>query len=394
MKLKRIQEVKNLRGKRVLVRIDGNVPIKRNQVVLGGVNKLALVAKDVRALSDAGAKVILMTHLGRPDGKFVKSLRTNPIANRLGELAGKKVKKLDGIVGKDIEVQIGKMNNGQVVILENLRFDPREQGNSVVFAKELAKLADIYINDAFAVSHRKHTSVNSITKKLKPYAGMLLQKEIKALSKVVERPEPPFVVVIGGVKISTKIKVIKNLLKKADHVLIGGALANNFFAAQGYELGDSVFEEKGVKLAKQFLKNKKIVLPTDVLVSTSADKPVNIRVTTPDKIEKGEQIVDIGPETMSVFAEIIKSAKTLVWNGPMGKYEVDGFNQGSLFITEIAAYRSSGKTFGVVGGGDTLPLLEETQLYKYIDFISTGGGAMLTFLAGDEMPGLVPLVKK
>ncbi len=346
-------------NKKVLLRADFNVSLGDDGEVDGKEDwRLKASLPTIKYLLDKKARIILMTHLGRPNGKFVKELKTDPIAKRLEELFNQPVKKVDGYEVKEMK--------DEIILLENLRFNPGEEENSTQFAKELSGLGEIYVNNAFGVSHRSHASIVGLPNLLPNCAGLLLEKEIKALSKVLEQSEHPLVVVIGGAKISTKIKVIKSFLNKADHILLGGALANTVLKAKGIDVKKSVVEDGMLGEAKEIMSNPKIHLPVDW-------------------VESEQMILDIGEKTIKEFKEIISSAKTIIFNGPMGLFEKKQFQSGSEEITR-AIVESEG--FSLVGGGDTIVLLENLGLLDKINHVSTGGGAMLEFLSGKKLPGI------
>jgi len=394
MKLRTLREIKNLKGKKILVRVDFNVPFKKGKIA--DMTRIQAAAPTIQTIAASGAKVILMSHLGDPGGKKVASLSLKPVSAALSKILGKKVVVLDDCIGKKVANKINKIKDGEIVLLENLRFHPGEEKNDAKFAAELAKMADIYVNDAFAAAHRAHASTVGVPKFLPSYAGLLMEKEINVLSGLLAKPKKPFVALIGGVKISTKIGVIANLLKKVQWLLLGGALVNNFFKAAGYGIGASIFEPKELKTAKKFLKNKKIVLPIDLVVGDFKGKKVwAVRVPSKPGIlcKKPYALLDIGPETIKKYAQIIRKAETLVWNGPMGYFEIPKYSHGSVALGQLIAARSKGKVFGVVGGGETIAAVERTGMSEYIDHISTGGGAMLEFLEGKVLPGIKPLLK-
>jgi len=384
-----------LRGKRVIVRVDFNVPLHHGRIDKEGDQRLRAVLPTLKYLIAKGAVVILISHLGRPE-KWDKKLSLNPVAHHLEKLIKKSVHFLGDKIGSSgLAKKVRMFKPGEMIMLENLRFYKGEEADDRGFAKKLAALGQIYVNDAFAVSHRAHASVSAITKFLPSYAGPLLEAEIENLGRLLARPKRPFVVLLGGVKISTKIGVIKNLLKIADKVLIGGALANNFLKARDAELGASFYEKDYIGEARNLLTNPKIMLPVDFLTSESVKKPVNIRREHfPVALHRKETIVDMGPHTIGEFAEVLKQAKTIVWNGPLGITEVPEFSHGSLALARIIAARSSGRVYGVVGGGDTIPVLERTGHAGFVDWVSTGGGAMLEFLEGKILPGVAPLIIK
>jgi 3-phosphoglycerate kinase len=322
--------------------------------------------------------------LGDPGGKKVAKLSCKFLAKRLNHiLGGNRVEFVDETVGKKADKAIKAVKPGEIIFLENLRFNKGEEKNDKTFAKKLSAQADLYINDAFSVCHRAHASISAIRQYLPAYAGLLLEKEILNLDKI-KNPAKPLVVLMGGAKIKTKINLIKNLEDKAEKILIGGALANNFFKAMGMETGKSLIDKESVVIAKKLLKNKKIILPLDVVVRR--DDAGEAKLV--DEVGRGDVILDIGPKTIMLYSTIIKKAKTLVWNGPLGAFEQAHFRHGTVALGQLIAARSRGKTFGVVGGGETLEALKLTKMEGYIDWVSTGGGAMLSYLGGEKMPGL------
>ncbi|TSC95733.1 MAG: phosphoglycerate kinase [Parcubacteria group bacterium Athens1014_10] len=372
--LKSVKKI-NVKNKKVLLRADFNVPIKNGKITDN--SRIKAVMPTIEYLVKNKAKIILISHLGQPKGTKDKKYSLKLIADYL------KIKFLDDCLGKKTQKTIQAMKPSQIILLENLRFYPEEEKNDPAFAKKLADLADIYVNDAFSVCHREHSSVSAITKFLPSCAGFLLEKEIKELSKILENPDRPFIAIIGGAKISTKIKVIKNLLKKIDYLLVGGALANNFFKVSGYETGKSLIEEEVLGEAKKILKEKKIVLPIDIVVENKKPKNIN-------EADKNEIILDIGPKTAKLFSNYIKKAKMIVWNGPMGMFEKNGFAQGTKKIAEAVLNNKKAKI--IIGGGETIVALKNQKKGKNV-FISTGGGAMLKFLEGNVLPGVKPLIK-
>ncbi len=416
MQIKSIRQCKKLTGKKVLLRVGFNVPIRKSEIILDDY-KIVAGLPTIRFLLRHKCKVIIITHLGRPlrskkveaRSKKYNQYSVKPIAARLSKMLGRKVKFVDDCVGFKVGTEVSKMSrspantagfgipthtsgkNGQILMLENLRFHKGEEKNNKKFAKELARLADIYVNDAFGVSHRNHASVSAIKRFLPSYAGILLEQELVNLNKVL-RPQKPLILVIGGAKIATKIKLIKKLYKQTRHVLIGGALANNFFAAHKLEVGKSLVDRQSIKFAKQF-KKKNVILPIDVVVCKRKDGSGEAVVKNVYTVNKNEIILDIGPETIRLYNSFIKKAKTIVWNGPMGMFEQDHFKHGTLAIARVIAARSGGSTFGVAGGGETVEALKMTKMLDYVDWVSTGGGAMLAYLGGERMPGLTGLIK-
>jgi len=380
----------NFKDKRVLVRVDFNVPLGNDGRVDEKEDwRLEAALPTIRYLLDQRAKIILLAHLGRPGGKIVESLRLNPVAQRLEELLGQPVVKLDDCLGQEVEERLKNIQAGEIFLLENLRFQAGEKNNQSDFAHQLAKLGEVYVNDAFGVVHRAHASIVGLPQYLPHGAGLLLEKEIKALSKLLDEPVRPLLVIIGGVKISTKIKVIKNFLKKADNLILGGALANTVISAKGFAIGKSVVEEEMVDEVKKLeLTNIKLHIPVDIITSIDAQGQAPSRIVPVGRTKEREMILDIGPDTIRLFNQIISQAKMIVWNGPMGVFEVDKFSSGSQAVAQAVAQSSA---FSVVGGGDSIALLEQLNLTDKIDHISTGGGAMLKFLAGEKLPGIKAL---
>lgn len=382
----------NLKGKRVLVRIDANVPIKNGKTVDGPYGRIAKAAVGINWLSQRGARVIIMSHLGRPNGRRVASYSLKPVARRLSNLIGVKIKLSKSITGSDVKKIVEKMKEGEIILLENIRFDLREKQNSPDFAKELAEFADIYVNDAFSVSHRDHMSVSRITKELPSYAGPLFYNEVSVLSKLNKNTKKPFVVIMGGLKVKTKIPVIKNFEKQTSSVLIGGALANTFFAAEGFQVGRSVIDESGINEAKKARVHlgERLILPIDVVVVRSLRKDAKSEVKAPNNLNKMDRIVDIGPKTRELYKSIIEDAKVIVYNGPMGYCEINAFCSGTKSIAKAIADKTS-YSVTIVGGGDTVPVLERLKIADKFTLLSTGGAAMLKFLAGKKLPGLEAL---
>ncbi|MBI4434574.1 phosphoglycerate kinase [Candidatus Uhrbacteria bacterium] len=395
-RLRTIGDLGDLRGKRVIVRVDFNVPIAGGRVVED--SRIRLTLPTIEALLATGATPILISHL--KEGKSRETLA--PVGEHLQQLLGKRrVQFIRERVGTpSLRRAIDGLRRGDVVLLENIRRYPGEAANDRSFARQLATLADAYVNDAFGVDHRAHASLALVPTLLPSAAGLLVEREMTVLSRLLKDPAPPFVALIGGAKISTKMAVIERLLSVADAVLLGGALVNNFYAARGYGIGASLVEASGIAAAKQLARNPKrrnLTMPLDVVVGDPAAKRPSPRVVTigakPHVIcEQPSAILDIGPATIRAYSQQLKSAATIVWNGPMGKFEQQPFHYGSVILARLIAMRSSGKAFGVVGGGETLAILAETKMARYIDHVSSGGGAMLAFLAGEPLPGLVPLL--
>lgn len=394
-----ITRARNLKGKAVLVRVDFNVPIKRKKVLDD--TRLLASLPTIEYLIQKGAKVVLMTHIGRPGGRIVTSLKVDPVIERISELLGKNVKKLETRNWKlsdakklAVVKQIESLRAGQVAFMENTRFSPDEKHNSGVLAQELSMLGDIFVQECFAVAHRASASIVGPPQYLKSYAGKLLMKEVAGLSKVLEKPKNPFVTVLGGAKVETKIPVMKNLLKKADTILIGGGLANTYLHAKGYNVGTSLIDKEFQIQSITYCKPRKVIKPVDVIVGTIGGK--NVRAVdiqkTPHKIcKKQEAIFDIGPKTIQLFSTYIKEAQTIVWNGAMGYFEQQPYNIGTFSIARLVASRSKGQAYGVIGGGETLQAMDMVGMTDNIDLVSTGGGAMLQFLAGETLPGIAAI---
>ncbi|MFA7314401.1 MAG: phosphoglycerate kinase [Candidatus Magasanikbacteria bacterium] len=397
--MKTINKLKNLTNKIVLLRVDYNVPFEKGKILDD--EKIVKSLPTIQALQNKKAKIILVTHLGRPEGKIIPSLKVDPLASHLGKLLGQKIIKLDSKdwpkdeqkameIRLDLWTSIDAMLPGQIAMLENIRFSSDEEGNKGKLAQELANLADIFVLDGFAVSHRADASVVGVAKYLPSYAGLLLEEEVKSLSKVLKNPKKPFVVIVGGIKSETKIPVIKNLLKKSNQILIGGGIVNTYLYAKGFKIGSSIIDKKMTKEILKYCQNKKVIKPLDVVVGDSKGKKYfvmdinkNFKIT-----DKNLAIYDIGPKTIFEFSKYIKKAKTIVWNGAMGYFEQRPYHHGTYSIARLVASRSKGKAFGVVGGGETLLSLEAVKMSEYIDHISTGGGAMLEFLSGKKLPGV------
>lgn len=392
MKLRKLTTTMNLKGKRVLIRIDGNVPIVKGRAVDGPHGRIARSAVDINWLSQRGAKVIVMTHLGRPKGRRISAYSVKPVAKRLSSLLGMSVAVTRSVIGSDATKTVEKMRDGDVVMLENLRFDRREEENAPSFAEALAKFGDLYVNDGFAVSHRAHASVDAITSFLPSYAGPLLTSEISVLGKLEEHVKRPFVLVLGGLKMSTKLPIIERFLPQLDALLVGGALATVFFVAQGKSVGKSVFETESVDTAQRLLKNyaKKIFLPVDVVCARSVRRDAKQTVKSVDGVTVTDRIVDIGPATRKAFTHALIGAKTIVWNGPLGYCEVAEFCAGTREVAGAIA-KQTGRATTIVGGGDTLPVIEALKLADKFTLLSTGGGALLEFLSGKLLPGIEAL---
>ena len=381
----------DVRGKRVLVRVDFNVPVKEGKV--GDDTRIRAALPTLEYLLENGAALILCSHLGRPKGEFKSEFSLRPVAEYLGNLLGKPVAFAEDCIGPKAEEAAKALNPGGVLLLENTRFHTGETKNDPDMAKQLAALADVYVNDAFGSAHRAHSSTEGVTKFLPAVAGFLLEKEIKYLGQAVANPDRPFVAILGGAKISDKIGVIKNLLAKADSILIGGGMANTFFKAEGYPVGDSLVEDEALDTAKEILAQagKKFRLPVDVVIADKFEADAAHKTMATGPIPDGWRILDIGPETEAHFAKIIKDAKTVVWNGPMGVFEFPEFAKGTFAVAQAAA-ESAAVT--IVGGGESVAAVKQSGLADKITHISTGGGASLEMLEGLTLPGVAALQDK
>jgi phosphoglycerate kinase len=382
----------DIKGKSVFVRVDFNVPIKDAKVT----NDLRIreALPTIRYGLERGATLVLASHLGRPKGKPKPEFSLAPVAARLSELLGKKVVFAPDCVGPEVEKLVQSANPGDVILLENLRFHPEEEANDSEFSKKLAALARIYVNDAFGSAHRAHASTEGITRYVdKAAAGFLMEKELKYLGNALENPERPFVAILGGAKISDKIEVIENLLGKVDRLLIGGAMMFTFLKSQGKSIGKSLCEDDKLDLAKSLMERaqSRIVLPGDAIASPGMDDEKSAHVVPSGQIPENEMGLDIGPKTSAEYADIIRSAKTIVWNGPMGVFEKDAFASGTIKIAQAVADSSA---VSVIGGGDSAAAVAKAGVENKITHISTGGGASLEFLAGVTLPGVAALNDK
>ena len=378
--------------KRALVRCDFNVPLD-DELNITDDMRIRSALPTIGYLLDQGAAVILCSHLGRPKGKVVEKLRLDPVAARLKELLNLPVKKLDDCIGDQVEAAVADMKRGDVVLLENLRFHPEERENDPGFAHRLAKLGDVYVNDAFGAAHRAHASTAGVARYLPAVAGFLMEKEIAFLGGALQSPKRPFVAILGGAKISDKIAVVENLLTKADCLLIGGGMANTFLKAKEYEMGESLVEEGSIELAAELMAkaSDKLFLPVDVVVADDFSAEANRKVVAADGVGAGWRVLDIGPKTIELFASKLKAAGTVVWNGPMGVFELRPFADGTFAMAEALA--DSGATT-IIGGGDSAAAVVQSGLADRMTHISTGGGASLEFLEGKELPGIAALNDK
>ncbi len=388
MKLRTLHDAP-VSGKRVLVRVDFNVPLDRKTGEVADDTRIRAALPTIQYLIRQGARVILMSHLGRPDGKVVDSLRLDPVARRLSHLLGRPVKKAPDCVGPDVEAMVARLEPGEVLLLENVRFHPGEEANDPAFAEALARLGEIYVNDAFGTAHRAHTSTAGLARFLPAYAGLLMEKEVYYLTKVLESPERPYIAVIGGAKVSDKLPVLRNLLPRVDRLLVGGGMANTFLRAQGHRVGASLHEEDQVDIARELLAAGKILVPIDGVIADRVAADARTQIISFGDVPEGWSVLDIGPETVRQFQEALRPARTVLWNGPVGVFELEPFAGGTRAIAEFLAGLTG--ALRVIGGGETVAAVEKLGLADKFDHVSTGGGATLEFLEGRTLPGIAVL---
>ncbi|MGG0455040.1 phosphoglycerate kinase [Bacillus mycoides] len=394
MNKKSIRDV-DLKGKRVFCRVDFNVPMKEGKIT--DETRIRAALPTIQYLVEQGAKVILASHLGRPKGQAVEELRLTPVAARLGELLGKDVKKADEAFGPVAQEMVVAMKEGDVVVLENVRFYAGEEKNDAELAKEFAALADIFVNDAFGAAHRAHASTAGIADYLPAVSGLLMEKELDVLGKALSNPEHPFTAIIGGAKVKDKIGVIRHLLDKVDNLIIGGGLAYTFVKALGHEIGLSLCENDKIELAKEFMqlakeKGVNFYMPVDVVITEEFSETATTQIVGIDSIPSTWEGVDIGPKTREIYADVIKNSKLVVWNGPMGVFEMTPFAEGTKAVGQALA--DAEDTYSVIGGGDSAAAVEKFGMADKMSHISTGGGASLEFMEGKELPGVVCLNDK
>ncbi|HEX2953431.1 MAG TPA: phosphoglycerate kinase [Bacillota bacterium] len=386
----------DVKGKRVFVRVDFNVPVDDKGQITDD-TRIKAAIPTIKNLSDRGAKVILASHFGRPKGGPDPKYKMDVMAARLGELMGKKIVKVDDCIGDVPKKAIAELPEGGIVLLENVRFYKEEEANDPAFAQKLAELAEMYVNDAFGTAHRAHASTAGVAAYLKPaVAGYLMEKELNVMGKAISNPERPLVAILGGAKVADKIGVISNLLEKVDTLIIGGGMAFTFLKAKGYEIGQSLLDAERIDFAKEMMakaqaKGVKLLLPIDTMVADNFKNPTKNFVVKADAIPSDMEGVDIGPETMKLFADAVKGAKTVIWNGPMGVFELPQFAVGTKAIAQAMA--DSG-AITIVGGGDSAAAVEQLGFAEKMTHISTGGGASLEFLEGKVLPGVAALTDK
>ncbi len=391
---KTIEDV-DVKGKKVIVRVDFNVPLDENKKITDD-NRIVGALPTIKYLVDKGAKTILVSHLGRPKEGFEDKYSMKPTAVRLSELLGKEVIIAKDVIGEDAKAKAAALKDGEVLMLENVRFHKEETKNDPAFSKELASMAEIYVNDAFGTAHRAHSSTAGLADHLPAVCGYLIQKEIEVMGKALSNPERPFVAILGGAKVSDKIAVIENLIDKVDTLIVGGGMAYTFFKAKGYKIGTSICEDDKVELAKSLLdkaasKGVKLLLPVDNVLGLEFKNDTERKVVDSDGIPDGWMGMDIGPKTVEVYASEIKNAKTVVWNGPMGVFEFSNFENGTKEVARAVAESSS---VSIIGGGDSAAAVEQLGFADKITHISTGGGASLEFLEGKVLPGIDVLLDK
>ncbi|GGB45308.1 phosphoglycerate kinase [Fictibacillus barbaricus] len=394
MNKKSVRDI-DLKGKVVFCRVDFNVPMKDGNIT--DETRIVAALPTIKYLTEQGAKVLLASHLGRPKGQVVEELRLDPVAQRLSNLLGKEVVKTDEAYGEEVEKAVANLEEGGVILLENVRFYPGEEKNDPELAQKFAALADVYVNDAFGAAHRAHASTEGIAKHLPAVSGLLMEKELEVLGKALSNPDRPFTAIIGGAKVKDKIDVIDNLLDKVDNLIIGGGLGYTFIKALGHDVGKSLLEEDKVETAKAFMEKAKkngvnFLIAEDVLVADDFSNDANTKIVEIDSIPSDWEGLDIGTKTIEKYVKVIKESKLVIWNGPMGVFEIDAFANGTRSVANALAEATD--TYSVIGGGDSAAAVEKFGLADKMSHISTGGGASLEFMEGKELPGVVALNDK
>ena len=384
----------NIKGKRVFVRVDFNVPMEDSRITDD--TRIRAALPTIQYLVEQGAKVILASHLGRPKGEINEEMRLTAVGTRLAQLIERPVTKLDESIGETVEAAIAKMQEGDIVLLENVRFHKGEEKNDPELAQSFAKLADVYVNDAFGAAHRAHATTEGIAKYIPAVSGFLMEKELDVLGKALSNPERPFTAIIGGAKVKDKIGVIENLLEKVDHLIIGGGLSFTFIKALGHDIGNSLLEEDKIELAKSFIdkakeKGVQLHMPIDAVVADAFSKDAATQVVDIDAIPAGWMGLDIGPKTAASYADVIANSKLIIWNGPMGVFEMEKFANGTKIVANAMAATEG---YTVIGGGDSAAAVEKFEVASQMNHISTGGGASLELMEGKELPGIVALNDK
>lgn len=382
----------DVKGKRVFCRVDFNVPMANGEVTDD--TRIRAALPTIQLLIDKGARIILASHLGRPKGQAVEELRLDPVAKRLSDLLNRSVLKTDEVYGAEPEKAVAHLDEGDVLLLENVRFEAGEEKNDEALAKEMAALADVYVNDAFGAAHRAHASTEGIARHLPAVAGLLMEKELEVLGKAMANPERPFTAIIGGAKVKDKIGVIDNLLDKVDNLIIGGGLAYTFIKAKGHEIGNSLLEEDKIDLAKQFMEKAekqgvKFYMPIDGVVADKFGEDAETKVVNIEEIPSDWEALDIGPKTLELYKDVVSNSKLVIWNGPMGVFEIEKFADGTKGVAQALAEAES--TYTVIGGGDSAAAVEKFGYADKMDHISTGGGASLEFIEGKDLPGVTAL---
>jgi len=393
MPKKTVQDIQ-VAGKKVLLRVDFNVPLDMNTGVISDDSRIRASLPTIKYLVDHKAKVIICSHLGRPKGKVVENLRMAPVARRLSQLIGLPVRTAFDCIGAEVESQASALKEGDILVLENLRFHPEEEANDDGFAQKLARLGDVYVNDAFGAAHRAHASTVGVAKYLPAVAGFLMKKELEVMEKLLHNPERPSACLIGGAKVSDKIELLQNMLRKVDMLLVGGGMAATFLRAQGYEVGHSLIEDDKLDLARKLLReaeewNVPFLLPIDAIVAKEIKDGAETRVVPVTNIPSDSHIVDIGPESIELFSKELKKCRTIMWNGPMGVYEIPQFAHGTKAIAKLI---SSLNATTVIGGGSSAEIVQAMGLADKMTHVSTGGGASLRFLEGASLPGVEVLL--